>query len=279
MIIVDYIPKGGVVIKKIFCIILFACLLALGSLHAQSIFSPITYRVQSDVMRVHTGCAATKSCSLVRVRFLVQDYHFTIDNEDVFGTHLVAWYETSSVNALQDYVFVQLVRGCRYTSTWNNEREEVAFDFDQKIFGAYRPAVFQEWIIDSVDTDPVYNSVPNFPRHFFYRWNTPPYSISRFTEKIFGRARPAKAILYVSDFPSQGIHMPSLKRAASASFQYKIGLYKSEDVPTETTAENIHFAHPLVEFEWQNSWVYNHIYGTFQKMRDISPTCGNVSAT
>ncbi|TSC71474.1 MAG: hypothetical protein G01um101448_1161, partial [Parcubacteria group bacterium Gr01-1014_48] len=164
------------------------------------------------------------------------------------------------------------------SSTFINEREEVEFGYSQEIFGQSRLAVYNEWIIDSYDTDPAYNSAPLYPRHYFYRWNTRPYTTGKSTEKLFGKALPNKAVLYISDMPTQATYISQYGHAVSTSFHYKIGLYRSKDVPTGTTAENIQFAKPLMEFEWQNSWIYDHTTGTFQKKADISPQCAGISA-
>ncbi len=254
-------------------------MLTLGSLCAQSIFSSISYISQNDVEISNTDCLGTNSCSLLKAHFLVREYHFTVDGDDVFGSHLYAWYETSSLATLQDYVFVQLVRGCIYSSTWENGQEQIEFGFFQKIFDEYRLAVFHDWIIDSIDTDPTYNSMPGYPRHYFYRWNKPPYAISKNTEKFFGKRRPKIPVLYISDLPSQGMYLSFSNRAISTSFEYKMGVYPSKDVPLHTAAENVAFAQPLIEFSWKNSWIYDHLSSTFQKKHDISPLCALAHAS
>lgn len=245
---------------------------------AKSVFSPIAYIWQNDVVILNTDCQKTKTCSLKKARFWVRDYHFTVDDDDVYGSHLYAWYETDSVATLTDYVFVQLVRGCRYSSILVGGEEIFEFDYTQQIFGKNRLAVFTKWIIDSFDTDPVYNSMPGLPRHYFYRWNTSPYATQKITEKLFGKMRPTAAVLYISDIPSQGTYISQYGYAISTSFQYKMGIYRSKDVPTHTTAEDIGFATPLIEFGWKNSWIYNHETGTFQKKKDVSLVCTDPNA-
>jgi hypothetical protein len=53
-----------------------------------------------------------------------------------------------------------------------------------------------------------------------------------------------------------------------------MGIYRSKDVPTHTTAENIQFATPRIEFEWHNSWIYNHAAKIFEKKEEIAEVCG-----
>jgi hypothetical protein len=108
-------------------------------------------------------------------------------------------------------------------------KEVFEFEYAQKIFGEDRLAVFTEWIIDSFDADPVYNSTPELPRHYFYRWNTPSYATQKITEKLFGKRRPTTPVFYVSDIPSQGTYI-SQYGYAIMDWEIRTGIFSGKTV-------------------------------------------------
>jgi len=234
---------------------------------------PIRYFNDHREVYVHKNCAETNTCSLKEVRLLIRDYHFLMYGEDNFGTSMHIWYRTDSLRTLEDYVFVQIVKGCKYISSIQDSVEIFEMSYRQQIFDVYRTAAFPDWIIDSIDTDPAYNSMPGVARHHLYRFNTPPYVFDKKTEQFFGYHKPKIPVLYVSDHPSLAMYFGQNKSAASVSFRYKMGLYRTGDVPATTDPHNVRFASPLVEFEWMHSWIYNHQKEVFEKWDDIAPIC------
>src|SRR3989344_9462854 len=118
------------------------------------------------------NCKATNSCSLKRARFhvLQQKYRFEQSEPFVFGTTMYAWLETDTVSALEDYVFVQFIRGCRFESRLSGGTTEVTYSKFKNHFGELVRFKHPDWVIDSMDRDPAYSSWPGQARHYSYFW-------------------------------------------------------------------------------------------------------------
>jgi hypothetical protein len=116
-------------------------------------------------------------------------------------------------------------------------------------------------VIDSQDTDPAYNSDPEYGRFYLLRWNKPG-SYDLRTQKFYGAEKPRVPVVYMTDYPAGAfVTRNGLKNAA---LEFKTCIYKASDVPAETRRENIHFAKPLTCFNWQNVYVYDFHTGKFQ---------------
>jgi hypothetical protein len=116
-------------------------------------------------------------------------------------------------------------------------------------------------VIDSQDTDPAYNSDPEYGRFYLLRWNKPG-SYDHRTQKYFGAEKPRKPVLYMTDYPAGAF--VTATGARNVALDFKTCIYKSSDVPVETQREDIHFAKPITCLAWQSLYVYDFEKGTFQ---------------
>jgi len=128
-------------------------------------------------------------------------------------------------------------------------------------FGENIPFCFPQWVIDSQDTDPAYNSDPEYGRFYLLRWNKPGSYDNR-TQKFYGAQKPKIPVVYMADHPSGAfVGGADVKNVA---LEFNTCIYKASDVPAETRRDNINFAKPITCFEWRNVYVYDFDNGRFE---------------
>jgi hypothetical protein len=116
-------------------------------------------------------------------------------------------------------------------------------------------------VIDSQDTDPAYNSDPEYGRFYLLRWNKPGSHDDR-TQKYYGAEKPKIPVLYMTDYPAGAfITGTGVKNVA---LEFNTCIYKASDVPAETRRDDINFAKPITCFEWENVYVYDFDKARFQ---------------
>jgi len=207
---------------------------------------------------INSDCRPTDSCDFKKftLTFLAHEIWFSDDpKHPTLANGAIMEYETGSVAAIEKYALVQFVKGCVFTSA-RNRRGEITRDINYGVssFGETVPLCFPEWVIDSQDDDPVYNSEPERGRFHLLRWNLPG-SHERASEKYYGEEKPKTPVVYLTDYPAGAfITATGVKNTA---LNFRSCIYKSRDVPKRTRRDDVHFARPLGCFEWQNVYVYD----------------------
>ncbi|HEV8720246.1 MAG TPA: hypothetical protein VGW77_06355 [Candidatus Binatia bacterium] len=166
------------------------------------------------------------------------------------------------MDALEKYAIVQFVKGCVFDSSKNGAGKITRnLSYVVPSFGESIPLCFPQWVIDSQDTDPAYNSDPEYGRFYLLRWNKPG-SYDQETQKYYGNEKPTIPVVYMTDHPAGAfVTRTGIK---NASLEFKTCIYKASAVPTETRRDDIGFAKPITCFEWQNAYVYDFDKGKFQ---------------
>jgi hypothetical protein len=171
-------------------------------------------------------------------------------------------YQTDSVAALEKYAIVQFKKGCVfYSSKTNGGKITRKINDTVPSFGENVPFCFPEWVIDSQDSDPAYNSDPKGGRFSLLRWNRPG-SYDERTQKFYGTQKPRRPVVYMADHPS-GAFVSGIG-VKNVALEFNTCIYKASEVPEETRREDINFATPLTCFGWQNVYVYDFDRGNFQ---------------
>ena len=216
-------------------------------------------------------CRSTDTCDLKRFTLttMVQEVWFSDDpNNPTYGNGVIMEYETASVDAIEKYAIVQFTKGCVFNSSKNSEGKILRnVGYVVPSFGEDIPLCFPEWVIDSQDTDPVYNSDPEYGRFYLLRWNKGSYDYR--TQKYYGAEKPRLPVVYMTDYPAGGfVTGTGVKNVA---LEFNTCIFKASDVPAETRRDDINFAKPLACFEWQNVYVYDFDNGKFQThLADLS---------
>jgi hypothetical protein len=214
---------------------------------------------------LNQDCRATDTCDLKRFTLTKSVYEvwFSDDpNYPTYGDGVIMEYETNSVAALEKYAIVQFKKGCVFYSS-KNGAGQINRNVSDTVpsFGEDLPFCFPRWVIDSQDTDPTYNSDPEYGRHYLLRWNKPG-SYDQRTQKFYGVEKPQMPVVYMTDYPAGAfVTGTGVKNVA---LEFNTCIYKASDVPPETRRDDINFAKPITCFEWQNVYVYDFDKGRFQ---------------
>jgi hypothetical protein len=214
---------------------------------------------------LNPDCRSTGTCDLERFTLttLSQEVWFSDDpNHPTYGNSVIMEYATDSLEALEKYAIVQFIKGCVFDSSKNREgkiNRNVSYVVPS--FGEDIRFCFRQWVIDSQDTDPTYNSDPDYGRFYLLRWNKPG-SYDHRTEKYYGAEKPKIPVVYMADYPA-GAFVTGIG-VKNAALEFKTCIYKASDVPTKTRRDNIDFAKPISCFEWQNVYVYDFDQEKFQ---------------
>ena len=214
---------------------------------------------------LNPDCRATDTCDLKRFTLTsqVHEIWFSDDpNYPTYGNGAIMEYETDSVDTIEKYAIVQFVKGCVFDSSKNRQGKIIKnVNYGVSSFGESIPLCFPEWVIDSEDTDPAYNSDPEYGRFYLLRWNEPGSYDNR-TQQYYGAKKPNHPVVYMTDYPAGAfVTGTGVKNAA---LEFKTCIYKSSDVPTATRRDNIKFAKPITCFEWQNVYVYDFDKAKFE---------------
>jgi len=214
---------------------------------------------------LNPDCRSTDSCDLKRFTLTkaVNEIWFS-DNADnpTYSNGVIMEYETDSVAALEKYAIVQFKKGCVFDAYKNRDGEiRRNITYTVTSFGEQIPFCFRRWVIDSQDRDPAYNSDPDFGRFYLLRWNKPGSYDNR-TQKYYGAEKPIKPIVYMVDYPAGAFMTRTGIR--NVALEFKSCIYKSSDVPRETSRNNLEFGTPISCFEWQNVYVYDFANARFE---------------
>lgn len=210
-------------------------------------------------------CLFSDTCDLKRFALTTTAYEvwFSDDPEHpTYGKGAIIEYETGSVAALERYAVVQFKKGCVYYSHQTTDNAAGASVRDHvPSFGVEVPFCFSDWVIDSQDTDPVYNSDPEHGRFYLLRWNRPG-SFEKRSERFYGAERPKRPAVYLADYPAGAFVTGTGVRNVALAFRTCI--YKAADVPAATHRDDVDFASPIHCFEWDNVYVYDDAARVFQ---------------
>ena len=220
---------------------------------------------KTEQVFLNPNCRATDTCDLKRFTLTTSVYEvwFSDDpNYPTYGNGVIMEYETGSVEAIEKYAIVQFVKGCVFDSSKNAQGQIIRrLSYTVPTFGEDVPFCFPQWVIDSQDTDPVYNSDAEYGRFYLLRWNKPG-SYEYPNHKYYGAEKPKRPVVYMADYPA-GAFVTSTG-VKNAALEFNTCIYKAGDVPAETRREDIHFAKPITCFEWQSVYVYDFDKATFE---------------
>ena len=253
--------------KKFFCFsfLLFSSFLA-GNSHGDFTGKGHVHALsETKQVFLNPDCQSTDTCDLKRFTLttLVHEVWFSDDpDHPTYANGVIMEYETDSVDAIEKYAIVQFAKGCVFNSSKNSEGKiQRKVGYVVPSFGEDIPLCFPEWVIDSQDTDPAYNSDPEYGRFFLLRWNKPG-SYDHRTQKYYGAEKPKFPVVYMTDYPAGAfVTATGVKNAA---LEFKNCIYRASDVPTETRRDDVNFAKPIACFEWQNVYVYDFAKAKFQ---------------
>jgi hypothetical protein len=231
----------------------------------------------SETKRVFLNpqCRSTGTCDLKRFTLTISVYEVWFSDDPdhpTYGNGVIMEYETDSVDALERYAIVQFKRGCVFYSA-KNGAGKISRNLGDIVpsFGEDIPFCFPGWVIDSQDTDPVYNSDPEYGRFYLLRWNKPG-SYDHRTHKFYGAEKPEIPVVYMVDYPAGAfVTGTGVKNVA---LEFNTCIYKASDVPAEARRQDIYFAKAINCFKWQNVYVYDFDQSSFRTDLAHAPMLG-----
>src|SRR5690606_38892598 len=102
-------------------------------------------------------------CSLKKIAFMEKIYQTTVVGESGADQNsaLYSFIETTDPSCMRDYVFVQYIRGC--VVEYHKRKGETSYTGQYKAYmlrDKYVDFNFKNWIVDTIDDDPMYASTP-----------------------------------------------------------------------------------------------------------------------
>jgi hypothetical protein len=224
-------------------------------------------------------CASSGTCSLRQFEVQVDRAKFTFgDGAYSLGSSMVARYRTDSTRTLRDYIIVQFIRGCLFSSTVGQDgRVERHFNMGRDHYGKSVDFHHPEWVIDSIEAEPGYWSTPseNLDRHYFYLWNKKKGSTDERSAVLFGKKAPPTPELYVTDFPSGASSGPrtSPRSVTNSSLEFSTCIYRTADVPPTTPMTGAGLPKAIHCVRWSSSHIFDHTQDRFESPEGIDPFC------
>jgi hypothetical protein len=240
-------------------------------------FKSYAGRVERYDYQVQKFTPKTNQGDLVEFKVTTNKYKvfFTDDPDEDSPSHgstMYAEYTTKEIDQLQDYAVVQYIKGCVFDSEKQADGSiKKTNHISREFFGDVVPFMHKKLVIDSVDVDPIYNSMENH-RHGAYRWNEVQGSYAKATEHYFLNQEPDNPTLYVRDMPSSAF-TSGYGGAKNVSLQFEACLIKTSDVPKVGTPELDLRGKALKCFKWDSSFIYNHSTEKYESKKTIDPYC------
>lgn len=210
----------------------------------------------------------------------------TPDSEAYFLTDIRAVYQTESVDKIEKYSIVQMIKGCMYESTWDGVKLEKNLTFNRDHMGKSALFKHKTWQVDNDHEAPIYTGVKfdsgKINPFYLLRWNMNPKSLVADNAKFYGREIPPHPIVFAVDMPGPAsfrteTYQPGKVAATNVSFEFKTCLFKTEDLPAATDADgaNIDFTNSIQCFNWNHKYIYDFVAEKFNSPNKIEDICLN----
>lgn len=197
------------------------------------------------------------------------------DDLDLYWSKLYAWYETEQPAHIEDFAFVQYVRGCIYSTERHPDgRITTHFNVTHWNLGERKVFVHPDWIVDSEYLDPFMSTNPKFPlRHYFMESQKKPDEFPRGHGAYYGDSPPKLprlSVMYSPSVPASASNS-SEDFARNHSLEYRTCLYRTKDIPAMSDGANIPGA--IGCFDWSSSYVYDHARKKYASPAGENPVC------
>jgi hypothetical protein len=260
----------------IFLAIIFPLLGNAGSLR---------YKDAIEKVFKNKDCLKTDSCDLVKAKLWVQDYTITFPEFDdpSHATRMFAGIETKDLSTLKKYAYVQLIKGCHFTTTKKDDEIFYTSGRVRDYFMERLQYKHPEWTIDSWDFDPMYASYDDavvgkdgpFPevRFSYYFWNENPNRYDQATEHKLAEGLPPFPRIYTVDHPGTAF-LSANNSATNISLEFKICLVKEKDIPRRVVdPTDTSWMKPIKCFDWSSSFIYDFEQKKYTSPKGIHPYC------
>lgn len=253
---------------RVICLILLSFLLL-----------EVSYAQEMDYELSSKMSKSFSNGTLKKFELEVFDSTFTMEDYISKSTSIVSSFETKNVEDLKDYAIVQYIKGCVFDESTDSTGNVVRV-YQSREFFNQQAVTFKhpEWVIDSVDTDPIYSSLQKRnSRLGGYFWTEEEGNVlfDDVKEFYYFNQLPTIPKLSIRDLPTGGSSSESygIKSTTNSSLDFKICIYNIKDIPLVSKPNEIDFATPIHCFEWRSSKIYNKKSKKLESIEGIHPFC------
>jgi hypothetical protein len=258
---------------KIIIFVLFA-------LAATSSFSKtVIYKKDKKVFK-NKNCKETDSCDLVEFGIKNKEsesFHGFNNGYPNYSSSMVAWFKTKKIDQLEKYAVVQYIRGCIfYSKDEGNGEVSKRIGHTRRFFGKSEKFKHPEWVIDSLDKDPMYwsASIEKYKnRHGLHRLDEPNHYISQPNKKYYFRNKVKGPQLFIADMPTGASFMNEREGYQNSSLEFKTCLYKTSSLAITTDPFDVNLDEALVCYPWRSSHIYNFVSKEYEHPDKVDPYC------
>lgn len=233
------------------------------------------------------SCAQSGLCDLKRFRLIEQKKKVMLPNlpekNASYLTDIRAQYETTSLESLEKYGVVQLIRGCMFESVWDGTSTTKQLNISRNHMGENKIFRHPTWQIDNDHPAPVYTGL-EFPDgridpFFLLNWNDNRHSWDANSSYFYGQRKPPHPVVYATDLPGPAFlaESPSgaLLRAQNTSLEFQTCLFKMSDLPasTDQNGAGIDYTKAIKCFEWSHKNVYDFSKKAFINSGSVDSLC------
>lgn len=195
--------------------------------------------------------------------------------EPYYLSKMVTKIQTKQSADLSKYGVVQFIRGCLYTTRQKTDGTiEYSLENVRDFFGENVTFKHPEWVIDSVDTDPIYWSAQDqsIERVGLYRLDNPMLHARPEDRLYFYKHFTDQKAYYVRDMPTGATNYEG--SYLNNSLEFKTCLYRLSDVP-EVSDPSGHdlYGKELKCFAWKSNFTFNYDLKKFEMLDSIHPFC------
>ncbi len=217
-----------------------------------------------------------------------QKVHFNLQLEQIklsfddkgymLSKRMKAIYQTESIEELEDYVVVQYIKGCIFSSSKKKNQVEKYLNVNRDFFGRKMKFRHPHWVIDSIDKDPVYATSANYLRHDLYRWRPGPNSTDEKEFEYYYRQKPEFPQLYVTDAPTAASYSAypetDTEYAKNVALEFSTCLIRTEDVPYSVAENDISLKEKAIKcFDWNIMHVFDFAQKKFIAPKTMPKIC------
>ncbi len=188
-------------------------------------------------------------------------------------------YAVSSAPLIENLAIVQWIHGCVFQSEYLNGKIVKTIPYVRTHFGQTVPFQHRTWQLDSDTLDAAYTSDESAGRFALLRWNQDPKSLDPETATFYAKAKPPHGSVFATDLPASaflirgsGLHNGA---AQNASLEYLTCLFKSSDVPEQSTPSGagLDQSKALWCAKWDHKFTWDFTRAEMVSPSQIDPVC------
>lgn len=229
------------------------------------------------ILKEHSGkqdkfgdlpCELEGRCGLKNIFYKAM--HKKIDHQGTsyYSTDFYFGYETGSVDQIENFAIVQMIKGCQWSEYKNLTTGEVErhFNIAREYYGGSKVFVHKDWEIDNVDANPFYSSFvrPDSPEDKFglLRWNKPEDGLNVEKSIYYFRGLPEVSKVYVTDLPGASYSYKqdaNTQLAKNSTLDFKTCLLPISAVNYDSPSDGsgVDWSKAIACFSWNSSKVFD----------------------